>query len=115
VSSAAIVITVAGGVTVTLPADMQPDAVQAHVTALAAGPPAAAGRRTSNSPYMTAEEAATYLRFPKKRIYGLTSRGEIPHRKQDGRLIFRRDELDRWMDGFYVGPGWAGPDSPEVL
>ena len=64
---------------------------------------------------MTAEEAATYLRFPKKRIYGLTSRCEIPHRKQDGRLIFRRDELDRWMDEHYAGPDWAGPGDREVL
>jgi excisionase family DNA binding protein len=115
VSSPAIVITLAGGVTVTLPAGTEPDAVQAHVTALASGLPTASGQRHPNSPYMTAEEAATYLRFPRKRVYGLTSRGEIPHRKQDGRLIFRRDELDRWMDGFYVGPGWAGPNSSEVL
>jgi excisionase family DNA binding protein len=114
VSSTAIVIALAGGITVTLPAGTAPDAVQAHVTALT-GCPSTPGQRNSSSPYMTAEEAATYLRFPKKRIYSLTSRSEIPHRKQDGRLIFRRDELDHWMDEFYAGPDWAGPGSPEVL
>jgi excisionase family DNA binding protein len=115
VSSSAIVITLGGGVTVTLPAGTEPHTVRAHVTALADGLPATTGQQRANSPYMTAEEAATYLRFPKKRIYGLTSRGEIPHRKQDGRLVFRRDELDRWMDEFYVGPDWAGPADREVL
>jgi excisionase family DNA binding protein len=53
---------------------------------------------------MTAAEAAEYLRFPLKRVYNLTQRGEIPHRKQEGRLLFHRVELDRWLDEFYVGP-----------
>jgi len=56
------------------------------------------------SPWLTAAEAAEYLRFPLKRIYNLTQRQEIPHRKQDRRLLFRREELDAWLDGFYSGP-----------
>ena len=76
-SSPAIVITLAGGVTVTLPAGTEPHAVQAHVTALTGGLNVATGQQTANSPYMTSGEAATYLRFPKKRIYGLTSRGRF--------------------------------------
>jgi excisionase family DNA binding protein len=64
---------------------------------------------------MTVEEVAAYLGFSKKRIYNLSSRGTIPHRKQDGRLLFRRDELDRWLDSFYNGPDWAGPGALEDL
>ena len=63
----------------------------------------------SSPRWLTADRAAEYLSVPVKRIYNLTSRGEIPHRKQDGRLLFRRDELDAWLDQFYVGPDWAGP------
>lgn len=58
----------------------------------------------ARSPWLTAKEAAEYLRFPTKRIYNLSARGEIPHRKQEARLLFRRDELDAWLDGYYAGP-----------
>jgi excisionase family DNA binding protein len=73
------------------------------------------GRLSPRTSYLTADEAATYLGFPVKRIYNLTARGEIPHRKQDGRLLFRSEELDAWMDQFYVGPDWAGPGAPGDL
>jgi excisionase family DNA binding protein len=56
------------------------------------------------SPWMTSQEAAEYLRFPGKRIYNLTRSGDIPCRKQEGRLLFCRDELDAWLDTFYCGP-----------
>ncbi|MBA3565723.1 MAG: hypothetical protein H0W31_02585 [Actinobacteria bacterium] len=34
------------------------------------------------------------MHVPVKRVHNLTSRKVIPHRKQEGRLLFRRDELD---------------------
>jgi excisionase family DNA binding protein len=50
------------------------------------------------SPWMTAAEAADYLRWPVKRIYNLTGAGAIPHRKHEGRVLFHRAELDGWLD-----------------
>lgn len=56
------------------------------------------------TPWMTVQEAAEYLRWPKKRIYNLTNAGAIPYRKQGNRLLFHQGELDAWLDGFYEGP-----------
>jgi excisionase family DNA binding protein len=61
------------------------------------------------SPWMNIAEAADYLACPKKRLYNLVGKGEIPHRKQNGRLLFSRSELDRWLDEFYVGPEELAP------
>lgn len=46
------------------------------------------------------EAAAEHLACPRSRIYALTSRrdGAIPHRKDGSRLLFRRSELDAWLD-----------------
>jgi excisionase family DNA binding protein len=61
------------------------------------------GRRDA-SPWMSAPEAAEYLRYPLKRVYNLTAANAIPHHRQGGRLVFHRDELDNWLEGFYSGP-----------
>lgn len=57
------------------------------------------------SPWLTLEEAAAYLRMPKDTLYKRTA--EIPHTKQGGRIRFRREELDAWME-----EGREGPISP---
>lgn len=62
-------------------------------------PPAAEQR----SPWMGIEQAAAYLDWPKQRLYKLTAQGAIPHYKQEGRLLFRRDELDTWLARFAHG------------
>jgi excisionase family DNA binding protein len=56
------------------------------------------GSASDRSPWLTATEAAEYLRWPLKRIYNLTAAGAIPHRKHEGRVLFHRDELDNWLD-----------------
>jgi excisionase family DNA binding protein len=56
------------------------------------------------SPWMNINQAADYLSWPKDRIYKLTSAGAIPHRKHGNRIMFRREELDAWLDGFREGP-----------
>src|SRR6478735_620939 len=104
--SGGILLTIPGGGSVTFPTDTAPATLREYFSALGTGSP----RAKVETPYLDAGEAAAYLRFPRKRIYHLTSRGDIPHRKQDGRLLFRRDELDHWMDGFYAGPRRTGPD-----
>jgi excisionase family DNA binding protein len=60
--------------------------------------------KDSGAPWMNLDAAASYLSFPKKRLYNLVSAGEIPHRKQGNRLLFNRDELHRWLDLHYQGP-----------
>jgi excisionase family DNA binding protein len=56
------------------------------------------------SPWMNIDQAAEYLAWPKKRLYNLVSKQEIPHRKHGNRLLFNRTELDRWLDLHYQGP-----------
>jgi excisionase family DNA binding protein len=67
------------------------------------------GRCAAASPWMTVDEAADYLRWAVKRIRNLTSAREIPHRKQGGRVLYHRDELDAWLDRHYDGPGQPFP------
>jgi excisionase family DNA binding protein len=56
-----------------------------------------------HSPWMGIERAAAYLDWPKQRLYKLSASGAIPHFKQEGRLLFRRDELDAWLERFAQG------------
>jgi excisionase family DNA binding protein len=44
------------------------------------------------------EEAADYLACPRSRIYALVSKRAIPHRKDGSRLLFRRSELDSFIE-----------------
>ncbi len=67
---------------------------------LESAPPAAAEER---SPWMGIERAARYLDWPRQRLYRLTAQGAIPHYKQEGRLLFRREELDCWLSPFARG------------
>ena len=55
------------------------------------------------SRWMGIERAAAYLDWPRQRLYKLTAAGAIPHYKQEGRLLFSRDELDAWLRGFAGG------------
>jgi hypothetical protein len=53
--------------------------------------------RDGGSPWLSgAKAAADYLGWPRERIYKRL--GELPHFKDDGRLMFRRDELDRFVE-----------------
>ena len=113
-SSPSIILSLPGGMTLTFAADTPPHVVNAYATEVA-GSEKRHDPTNSSSPFMTVEEAANFLRFPTKRIYNLTAKGEIPYRKQEGRLLFRRDELERWMDLFYLGPSWAGPQTQTDL
>lgn len=55
------------------------------------------------SPWLSFEQACAYLGFSADKLYKLTAARAIPVRKKDGSegLIFRRDELDRWMEDAY--------------
>jgi excisionase family DNA binding protein len=48
--------------------------------------------------WLTAAEAAEYLRCPLSRIYALSSAERIPLHHDGSRLLFRRSELDTWVN-----------------
>jgi excisionase family DNA binding protein len=62
-----------------------------------------ANQEEDGSPWMAIERAAAYLDLRKQRLYRLTASGEIPHYKQEGRLLFHRGELDAWLRRFGEG------------
>lgn len=52
------------------------------------------------SPYLTAAEAAAYLRTTLLAIYGLVKRGKLrPMPGRPGRLLFRRQDIDDYLKG----------------
>ena len=59
--------------------------------------------RAERSPWLSVESAAAYLEWPRQRLYKLTARGAIPHYKHEGRLVFRRDQLDHWLERYAQG------------
>jgi hypothetical protein len=79
------------------------DAVIEAVADAVAARLSAAGANDQRSPWLTgAHAAAEYLGWPKARIDKHIR--QMPHRRHGGRLMFRRDELDTWLDDFYEGP-----------
>jgi len=56
--------------------------------------------QTIESPYLTCEEAAAYIRSTRHAIYALVKRGRIkPMPGRPGRLLFTRIELDSYLRG----------------
>ena len=49
------------------------------------------------SPYLTAPEAAIYLRTTVQGVYALVKRGRLKPMPGSGRLLFTRDALDRCL------------------
>lgn len=49
------------------------------------------------SPYLTATEAAAYLRTTRGTVYNLVWRGVLPRRR--GKLLFTKQELDDYLAG----------------
>ena len=55
------------------------------------------------SPYLTAKEAAEYLRFPSvKALYAAVARDGLPVCRRGGKLLFDRRELDAALHGATV-------------
>ncbi|HWD35902.1 MAG TPA: helix-turn-helix transcriptional regulator, partial [Casimicrobiaceae bacterium] len=46
---------------------------------------------------MDTREVAAYLRLKERRIYDLVRERAIPHVRGSGKLLFPRDEIDRWL------------------
>lgn len=47
--------------------------------------------------YLNIEQAAKYLRLSKQTVYGFTSSRKIPFIKRTKHLLFRKSELDNWL------------------
>ncbi|MGI8731413.1 MAG: helix-turn-helix domain-containing protein [Solirubrobacteraceae bacterium] len=69
-------------------------AVCDELEARAAGRPA-----VTPSPFLDVDEAASYIRAGKQRIYDLVSAGAIEPRRDGRRLLFHRDDLDDYLAG----------------
>jgi excisionase family DNA binding protein len=55
--------------------------------------------RTIESPYLTAAEAAAYLRTTVQGIYALVKRAKIRPMPGSGKLLFTREALDAYLTG----------------
>ena len=51
---------------------------------------------------MTFEEVMVYLRIPRSSLYKLAQEGKIPAQKVGRHWRFRREALDRWLEGVPV-------------
>lgn len=73
---------------------------QAFVEAVAARTLELLKRRAASETerWIGVEDAAAHLACPRSRIYALSCARRIPHRKDGARLLFRRSELDAWLD-----------------
>jgi excisionase family DNA binding protein len=59
----------------------------------------------TQSPWMTFKEAADYLRCPPSRVRKLTMTGDLPHEHDGRRVLYHRDEVDRFIrDGGAISP-----------
>jgi excisionase family DNA binding protein len=56
-----------------------------------------AAKVTANDCLFDIEEAAKYCKLSKPTMYGLVSKGEIPHAKKGKRLYFLEAELMNWI------------------
>jgi excisionase family DNA binding protein len=62
--------------------------------------------RESQAMWITVKELSEYLRIKEKTLYYLVQRGQIPHYRVNKIILFKRQEIDTWMEGNRaVAPG----------
>lgn len=66
------------------------------------------------SPYLTTEEAAAYLRMGARKLYDLAASGQAPCAKVTGKWLFPRAALDRWVEAGMTAPADVAPAPPIV-
>jgi excisionase family DNA binding protein len=54
--------------------------------------------------WMRSSDAAAYLGWSKGALYDRVSRKALPHYKVDGILLFKREELDAWLEQYKQEP-----------
>jgi excisionase family DNA binding protein len=70
--------------------------------------------RPSQGRWLRAKDAAEYLGWTRSALYGRVHSQSIPHYKVENMLLFKRDELDRWLEEHRVEPA-RGYDFSEPL
>jgi excisionase family DNA binding protein len=61
-------------------------------------------RSAGSGRWMRSNEAASYLGWSRSALYDRVSRKAMPHYKVDGILLFKRDELDAWLEQYREEP-----------
>lgn len=56
--------------------------------------------------FLTTKELATLLRVKERKVYDMVAEGSVPHRRVTGKLLFPKDEIDRWLQ---ESPGTTPP------
>ncbi|WP_164661114.1 helix-turn-helix transcriptional regulator [Tropicibacter sp. Alg240-R139] len=67
------------------------------------------------SDYLTTRELAELLRLGERKVYDLTSSGEIPCVRATGKLLFPRAEIAAWLASSRTGPQVAEPPLPAIV
>ncbi|MEO8536736.1 MAG: helix-turn-helix transcriptional regulator [Betaproteobacteria bacterium] len=62
---------------------------------------------------MDTREVAEYLRLKERRVYDLVRRGEIPHVRATGKLLFPRAQIEEWIAG--KGSATGPPIRPPII
>jgi excisionase family DNA binding protein len=68
-----------------------------------------------DSPYLTTEEAAAYLRIKERKLYEMASTGAAPCSKATGKWLFPRAALDRWVEAGMARPAGAAYSEPPPI
>lgn len=55
------------------------------------------GAQRQDDGWLDAKGAAAHIGAPVSRIYALVSADRIPHERDGSRLLFRRSDLDSWI------------------
>jgi excisionase family DNA binding protein len=58
-----------------------------------------AEREPTREPWIGAKAAAEHIGAPVSRIHQLVHQGRLSHRKDGARLVFRRSDLDAYLEG----------------
>jgi excisionase family DNA binding protein len=64
---------------------------------------------------MDTREVASYLRLKERRIYDLVRERAIPHVRGSGKLLFPRDEIDRWLRNRPADDAPAPRERPRIV
>ena len=68
------------------------------------------------SQWLTTREAAQWLRLAPRTLYHLVARGDIPHARARGKLLFERTALQAWVAAQSAGTlESAGLDPPPII
>jgi len=68
-----------------------------------------------SSPFMTVPEVAEHLRIRPRKVYDLVARGEIPHHRVGGKLLFDAAEVQRWIERAPTAEAAASTPLPAVI